>query len=469
MSMKKSELRSQKPEAGSQGQGVLRSLEFRQSRLTNLKKLRVEVKVLSLALGVSLIAFLALTIAPVAAFQQAQPLLSTADQAFQEMSRITGLPIRAPLKKELVSRAQVEKFMTGKIHEDYTPEEIHDQEAMLKAFGFVSSDFNLEKFLVDFYTEQAAGFYDPAHKIMYIADWPSPEMQALVLAHELTHELQDQNFDLEKFMDAEKQNDDATAARQAVAEGHAMAAMLQKMVEPADLATLPALEPMMSGLASQQMQQYPVFTSAPYFFRFQALFPYSEGMGFMQKGLALGGWKRLNAVFLHPPETTKEFFEPAIYFDLQTLAKISLPRPPALESAPGYKRLSENTLGELGYRALLGQFISDDEAKSAGSRWLADRYILYERSRPAAYAIVARSRWSSPEAALQIFRDYHTILTRKYPELAPDKQSGEDLFVGTAANGGVVLMRRGDQCLWAEGLPKEQIEAMLAWLKSLPD
>ena len=100
-------------------------------------------------------------------------------------------------------------------------------------------------------------------------------------------------------------------------------------------------------------------------------------------------WKRLSAVFLHPPETTKEFFEPAIYFDLQTLAKISLPRPPALESAPGYKRLSENTLGELGYRALLGQFISDDEAKSAGSRWLADRYILYERSRPAAYAIVA--------------------------------------------------------------------------------
>ena len=89
-----------------------------------------------------------------------------------------------------------------------------------------------------------------------------------------------------------------------------------------------------------------------------------------------------------------------------------MPRPPALESAPGYKRLSENTLGELGYRALLGQFISDDEAKSAGSRWLADRYILYERSRPAAYAIVARSRWSSPEAALQIFREdvFETVL-----------------------------------------------------------
>src|SRR5438477_10052154 len=122
-------------------------------------------------------------------------------------------------------------------------------------------------------------------------------------------------------------------------------------------------------------------------------------MGFMQKGLGLGGWKKLNSVFLHPPETSKEFFEPATYFDSETLAKISLPRPPALEPAPGLKRLSENILGELGYRALLGQFISDAEAKSAGSHWLADRYVLYERSSPSSYALVPRSRWTNPEAA----------------------------------------------------------------------
>ncbi len=427
----------------------------------------------SLVAGVALAALLAAGLAVARALSapdqtSSSPLLASADQVFQEMSRLTGLPIRAPLKKELVSKPQVTKFMTGKIHEDFTPEEIHEQEAMLKAFGFVSSDFNLEKFLVDFYTEQAAGFYDPAHKTMYIADWPSPQMQALVLSHELTHALQDQSFNLQKFLDAEKQDDDATAARQAVAEGHAMAAMLQKMIGPADLATLPALEPMMSALAAQQMQEYPVFSSAPYYFRFEALFPYSEGMGFMQKGLALGGWKRLNALFLNPPETTKEFFEPAVFFDSRPLPKIELPRPPALESAAGYKRLSENTLGELGYRALLGQFISEDEAKSAGSQWLADRYVLYEHSSPTTYAIVARSRWSSPEAALQIFRDVHTLLTRKYAELLPDKRSGEDVFIGSAANGAVVLMRRGDQCLWAEGVPKEQTDAVFAWLKSLP-
>src|SRR5207249_8122965 len=118
--------------------------------------------------------------------------------------------------------------------------------------------------------------------------WPPAQLQALVLAHELTHALQDQNFDLKKFLEAEKKNDDATAARQAVAEGHAMAAMIQKMVEPADLATLPSLEPMMSGLAAAQMQQYPVFSSAPYFSRFKPLFPNPEAWGLLQKGLPLG-------------------------------------------------------------------------------------------------------------------------------------------------------------------------------------
>jgi uncharacterized protein DUF6782 len=464
MSVKNSEFRSQK--SGARGENPESEPHRRELRPSP------SVPLLAAALALASLFAAALAVAnPPAAIDQtsSSPLLDTAEQVFQEMSRITGLPIRAPLKKELVSRPQVEKFMTGKIHEDYTPEELRVQEATLKAFGFVSSDFNLEKFLVSFYTEQAAGFYDPGLKTMYLADWAPAEMQSLVLSHELTHALQDQNFDLKKFLEAEKANDDATAARQAVAEGHAMAAMLQKMIEPADLATLPLLEPMMSGLAAQQMQQYPVFSSAPYFFRFQALFPYSEGMGFMQKGMGLGGWKRLNAVFLHPPETTKEFFEPAIYFDSESLPGITLPRPPALESVPGLKRLSENTLGELGYRALLGQFISDQEAKSAGSRWLADRYILFERWSPSGYAIVVRSRWSSPEAALQIFRDLHTIGSQQHPELTPDKRSGEDLFIGNASSGGVVLLRRGDQCLWAEGVPADKIEPLISWLKSLPE
>ncbi len=132
----------------------------------------------------------------------AQDLLSQADEVLQQMSQITGLPIKAPLKKQVISRPEIEKYLTENLHEEMTPAEIHAQEALVRALGLVSRDFNLEKFLVSFYTEQAAGFYDPKRKTMFIADWVPAETQTMVLSHELTHALQDQSWDLESFSTA---------------------------------------------------------------------------------------------------------------------------------------------------------------------------------------------------------------------------------------------------------------------------
>ena len=412
----------------------------------------------------------------VAAGQVAPDLLAQADTVFQEMSELTGLPIKSPLKKQIISRPEVEKYLSETLHAEMTPWEIHIQEATLRAFGLVSPDFNLEKFLISFYTEQAAGFYDPHRKTMFIADWVEPDMQRLVLTHELTHALQDQNFDLEKFLKAVHQDDDASNARQAMVEGHATAAMIQQLIAPLKLEDMPSLEPLMATVIHQQYEEFPAFDRAPFFFRFQALFPYVEGMGFMQRGLQLGGWKRLNSLFNDPPRTTKEIFEPQAYFEKQPLPKISLTHPAPLAGITGLNFLAENTLGELGYYAVLGQLISEDEAKSVASGWLADRYLLYER--PAAgpsagvpqeampYTLVAQTRWSSPEVALTFFRDYRTILARKYPQLVPDQRSTTDLFVGAAATGQVIILRKGEQCLWAEGVPAAQAEDMLNWLNS---
>ena len=416
-----------------------------------------------------------------------QSLLSTADAVLKDMSEITGLPIKAPLKKQIVGRAEIKDYLTQNLKEEYTPRELHQQEAMLQAFGLVSSDFDLGKFLVTFYTEQAAGVYDPRRKTMLIADWVGEDMQKLVLAHELTHALQDQNFDLQQFLHAVRDDDDSTSARQAIVEGHATAAMMQEMIKPASLATLPSLQPLMGMMIQRPMAQFPAFSSAPFFFRFSALFPYSEGIGFMQAGLQRGGWTGLSRVFSRPPSTTKEIFEPGIYFGQTgltglaivgsvraspppakiTLAKIPLPRPEPLSAIPGLSFLAENVMGELGYYCLLGQLISEEEAKKLAPGWLADRYLLYENPGTRRYALVARTRWASSETALAFFRDYHTLLGKKFAELAPDLRSGADVFVGRAASGQVILVRKGDECRWAEGVPAAQADAILKWLQSL--
>src|SRR2546422_6255998 len=116
-------------------------------------------------------------------------------------------------------------------------------------------------------------------KKMFMADWISPDLQKVVLAHELTHALQDQNFGLEKFLRAAREDDDATGARQAIIEGYATAAMMQYLIQPARLTDLPSLQPLIDQVVHQQMAEFPAFSSAPFFFRFEALFPYSQEIG----------------------------------------------------------------------------------------------------------------------------------------------------------------------------------------------
>jgi hypothetical protein len=446
-------------------------VEFRRSSFRVLRPPVAIAAAKSLLLAACVI--LSLMAARNAAFAdpQSQPLsvVAEADELLQEMSGITGLPIKTPLKKQLVNKSEIRKYLEENLHTESTPEERHIQEATLRAFGLVSPAFNLETFAVDFYTEQVAGFYDPRRKTMFIADWVDADAQKLVLAHELTHALQDQNFDLEKFVRPSRGNDDATSARQAVAEGHAMAAMVQRAMGPVELSSLPVLEPLMAGLVHQQHEDFPTFSNAPYFFRLQALFPYAQGMGFIQRVLQQGGWKKLNALFEKPPATTKEIFEPQVYFDSKALPTVSLPRPKALTNVPGLRLLDENTIGELGVYALLGQFISEEEAKTVGTGWLADRYILYEYegSKPGRYVLVVRTRWSSAETALAFFRDYRTILAKRFPDLAPDARPGVNLFVGGIDASRVILVYRGDEVSWVEGIPAAQTDIMLDYLHAL--
>ena len=410
---------------------------------------------------------LALPAALTAQQEAPQDLLSQADKVLHQMSEMTGLPIREPLRKQVVNRTEIRKYLAANLHREVTPAELHAQEAALRAFGVVPPSFNLEEFLITFYTEQAAGFYDPHTKTMFIADWIPADMQTTVLAHELTHALQDQSFDLEKFLHTVRTNEDASNARQALVEGYATAAMMQQMTAPLNLADLPSLQPLLEGVIHQQFEEYPAFSHAPYFFRVEALFPYVDGIGFIQQALQQGGWKALNKVFSDPPATTRQIYDPSTYFAHAARPEISLPQPPALAHVAGLAFLREDTLGELGFRALLGQLVSEEEAEAVGPAWVADRYLLYERPGGEGYTLVARARWGNEETAREFFHDYLTLLKHKYPGLPAAKPEDTDLFRGAAASGEVLLVRSGDECRWVEGVPANRADDLWAWLRAL--
>jgi hypothetical protein len=416
--------------------------------------------------------------------------LATADEVLQQMSRLTGLPVKEPLKKQIINRADIDRYLKDNINAEYTPEEIHGEEAALKAFGIVGADFDLEKFLISFYTEQAAGFYDPRHKTMFMANWVDPAAQKMVLSHELTHALQDQSFDLWRFIRATRDDDDASSAREALVEGYATLAMMQVMLGSIPIEKLPSLDASMEVMVNQQMGEYPVFTKAPYFLRFQAMFPYIQGMHFARAGLVLGGWQRLNQCFTDPPTSTEQIFRPESYFkppadgpaatDPAT-RPLPLPPPALLERTPGLKRVESNIMGELGYDALIGQLLTPEEADKVTLPWVADRYLVYEGPAAGQFALVARTRWSTSQAASGFCDDYRAILEKRSPgavaeshgAASPEAQtehtgSSPEVLLRTAGARQTFLLREGNECRWAEGVPEQKAQAVEKWLADLP-
>ena len=112
-----------------------------------------------------------------------------------------SLPIEHTVKRKLISRDQVNRYLKEKFDEDEGAKRMERSEIVLKKFGLLDRDFHLRPFLLSLLTEQVAGFYDNKTKTVNLLDWIEPDEQKPVLAHELTHALQDQKIDLTKWSD----------------------------------------------------------------------------------------------------------------------------------------------------------------------------------------------------------------------------------------------------------------------------
>ena len=132
--------------------------------------------------------------------QEAEKLFRSVDEILQFASKDTLFPIKHEVKRQLVSRDEVEAYVTKHTSEDEDAKRLRRSELVLKKFGLLPRDFDLGKFLVVLLKEQVAGYYDPKTRTVNLLDWLGAEQQKPVLAHELTHALQDQSFNLEKYM-----------------------------------------------------------------------------------------------------------------------------------------------------------------------------------------------------------------------------------------------------------------------------
>src|SRR3954469_6457733 len=121
---------------------------------------------------------------------EANELFKAVDEILAFDSKVTGLPIKHPVKRKLTSRKEVEKYFVDSFKDDESAKHLTQAEVVLKKFGLIPRDSSLEGTLLALYTEAVAGYYDPKTKTVNLLDWLDPDSQKPVLAHELTHALQ---------------------------------------------------------------------------------------------------------------------------------------------------------------------------------------------------------------------------------------------------------------------------------------
>src|SRR6202163_952323 len=304
---------------------------------------------------------------------------AAADEVLAQMSEITGLKLRTPVKKTLRSREEIRAYVISEMNEDKEPAERYASARSAEAFGLLPKGFDIDSFMVDLLTEQIAGLYDPKAHEFYIADWIPLADQKMVMAHELTHALEDQHFQIETWVKAARPNDDGELAREAVLEGSAMAAMIDYLLSETgrSLKDLPDIDP---SMLIGDMAGTPMLQKAPPFLKDALVFPYFAGLTFSADLLKTNGWKDLPAVFSKPPVSTQQIMHPALYHSGKIPAQVKLPDVDRL-LGPEWTKLEENVMGEFGWKEVFKQFLGDDRAKILAAAWEGDRYAVFEQKK----------------------------------------------------------------------------------------
>lgn len=356
-------------------------------------------------------------------------LLERTDAIAKEISALRGLPVKAPIAKEFVDRAELRRRLIAMTVRPKERAQLAREETLTKHWGLVPRQLDYAGLLLDVLTAQIAGYYDDETKKLTLTDNPEldPEWSELVLVHEIQHALQDQSFALAKFRDLPVGEDDAATARTALVEGDGIAVMLEVMAvrggTPMPWSNAQATQSVADSLAESTE---PEMRDVPLVVREQLAFPYNAGFAFIAALRRQQPWRAVDAGFRRPPLSTEHILHPQLYVQYQAplpVTKLALPAPLLARlrggRAPAAGAPVETVWGELGFSLFLRSHgVNASTAAVAAAGWGGDRMTVVQigaeagRSEgrregqiegPVDELGVARMRWDSEADAREAY------------------------------------------------------------------
>ena len=299
----------------------------------------------------------------------AAPVSPTGDAAFDagvtEVARFVetarGHPFRDPVRVELVD----DELFTRLLLVDFSSgvDELRTTEVALKALGILPPRADLVSEVERSLSAGVIGFYDPSTAQLVIRGTALTPFTRSTLAHELTHALDDQWFDLDRS-ELDHADSEQQFGFQALVEGSAT--WVERRWSESRSATERAAAITESREFASDMD-----TSGFSLTVIQIIeSPYSLGLDFVGHLVAADGVAGIDDAFDTPPISSEQVIHPERYVAGE--AVLAMIAPPA--DGPS---IDEGILGELDLTQVLSTSLAPAVARAAGEGWGGDRYVVW--------------------------------------------------------------------------------------------
>jgi hypothetical protein len=352
------------------------------------------------------------------------------EQIIARVERERGLEFRRDPAPRRVTPRQARAEALASLDEDFPPARRRADAEVLVMLGLVPPGTDLGEAVESTFGEGVAGYYDPRDGRMRIVEGAQTANRVLyemTVAHELTHALEDQHFDL--LTDRLASGDDAAMAYTALVEGSA-SALMYRYVDGRFGA-----EEAFGGFAASA---FAPTGDLPPFLMAQLVFPYVTGEMFVSRLLELGGgdWTVVDAALrARPPVSTEQVMHPRAYVEVEQPERVSV-KGSSAALGDGWRRLRGGTFGEWQTARLLARAGGTAWAQAAAG-WGGDAYAVLGRGDDRALVV----RWTWDTRADE--EDFVAALRAWGEEGLPDSAPAEGGDAWRTPDGAAAFEREG--------------------------
>jgi hypothetical protein len=292
---------------------------------------------------------------------------------FDAVAEARGLPWKVRTAPTTISRDEAYRRIVALNEKNVPPTVMRALGELLRGLRLVGKDDDLLASVYRLARANLAGFYDQHADRMFLIDDLSDAIAGETLTHELVHALQDQHFDLARWLTYRPHAGDAVSAVHGLCEGGATVATFEITLPGMVLSQAALRFALMASLAMSEEG-----ATTPRVLQASLVASYIDGYGFVQALRRRGGWAEVNRAWQSPPETTEQLIHIEKYDAREAALPIATLDKAA--AAPGYRVFDSDAMGEQGLRIVLEQWVHRARAAEAAAGWGGDRYTVLVRN-----------------------------------------------------------------------------------------